>query len=109
MLALFALLAGAAGGILSSRVLPEARADAGGGIIVPVPPQGIVFRGARGNGIVRVRDTSAGGVIEVLDSREQVAVRLRATPAGGAIEVGASGPPSAQALSLMRSPDDPGY
>jgi hypothetical protein len=109
MLALFALVAGAAGGILSSRVLPEARADAGGGVIVPVPPQGIVFRGARGNGIVRVRETPVGGVIEVLDSREQVVVRLRATPGGGAIETGASGSPSAPALSLTRSPDDPGY
>jgi hypothetical protein len=109
VLALLALAAGAAGGTLSSTLRKEALADASGAVVVPVPPQGVVFRGARGNSILRVRDEPAGGLVELLDSHEHVVVRLRATPAGGAIEVESSASPSSRGLSLARSLDDPGY
>ena len=109
VLALVALVAGATGGVLSSRALGEARADASGAIVVPVPAQGVIFRATGGSAIARVRSDAAGGVIEVLDAREQVALRLRATSAGGVIEVGSPRPTLRPALSLARSPDDPGY
>jgi hypothetical protein len=104
-----ALVAGAAGGVLSSRALPEARAQPAGAIVVPVPPEGVVFRSAAGNAIARVRSDAAGGAIEVLDAREQVAVRLRATNAGGVIELGVSRATARTVLPLARSLDDPGY
>jgi hypothetical protein len=104
-----AFVAGAAGGVLSSRALPDARAQPGGAIVVPVPPEGVVFRAHGGNAIARVRSDPAGGAIEVLDGREHVAVRLRATSAGGVIELGAPPGSSRAVLPLARSLDDPGY
>jgi hypothetical protein len=110
VLAAVALLAGAGGGALSSRALGEAHAETAGAVVVPVPPQGVVFRSSRGgNAIARVRSEGAGGVVEILDAREQVVIRLRATSAGGVIELGASPVAAHPALSLVRSPDDPGY
>jgi hypothetical protein len=120
-IAVVALAAGALGGVLSSRALREARADAGGAIVVPVPPQGVVFRAVGGAAIARVRSDAAGGVIEVLDARERVALRLRATAAGGgAVDMGPpraydpradahADPHGLPPLPLLRSPDDPGY
>jgi hypothetical protein len=104
-----ALVAGAAGGVLSSRALPDARAQAGGAIVVPVPPEGVVFRARDGNAIARGRSDATGGAIEVLDAREHVAVRLRATGAGGVIELGAPPGAARAVLPLARSLDDPGY
>jgi hypothetical protein len=106
-----ALLAGAAGGVLSTRALPDASAQTGGAIVVPVPPEGVVFRARTGSDIARVRSDSAGGggVIEVLDAREHVAVRLRATGAGGVVELGTGLAAGHAVLPLARSLDDPGY
>jgi hypothetical protein len=109
VLVVVALAAGAAGGVLSSRALPEARAQPAGAIVVPVPREGVVFRGSGGNAIARVRSDAAGGAIEVLDAHEQVAVRLRATSAGGVIELGVPRPSAHVVLPLARTVDDPGY
>jgi hypothetical protein len=109
VLVVVALVAGATGGVLSSRALPEARAQPAGAVIVPVPAEGVVFRGAGGNAIARVRSDPAGGAIEVLDAHEQVAVRLRATNAGGVIELGIPRPTARTVLPLARTVDDPGY
>jgi hypothetical protein len=110
LLVALAFVAGAAGGVSATRLVGEARADAsGGGIVVPVPAQGVVFRAPAGNAIARVRTEPAGGVVEVLDAREQVAVRLRASDHGGVVEVGAGPQRLVPALSIARTVPDPGY
>ncbi len=112
LIAVIALVAGAVGGVTSSRLVSDARADSGA-VVVPVPAQGVVFRGPTGAAIVRVRaEPTGGGVVEVLDGREQVAVRLRAAPSGGVIDVGSARPPVRRAFEVTRSTDstdDPGY
>jgi hypothetical protein len=105
-LALVAFVAGAAGGLLSSRAVGVANAQATDTVVVPVPAQGLVFRTSSGNVIARVRSDATGGVIEVLDAREQMAVRLRATANGGVIELGSH---NARALAVVSGTDDPGY
>jgi hypothetical protein len=106
VLALVAFLAGAAGGVVSSRAIGEARAQVGDLVVVPVPAQGVVFRGSGGNAIARIRGDVTGGMVEVLDAREQMAVRLRATASGGVIELG---PRSATTLAVVGAASDPGY
>jgi hypothetical protein len=108
LLAAIAFVAGAMGGVASTVIVGEARAQAPQAVIVPVPAQGVSFRGAGGTTIARVRSEPAGGVIEVLDAQERVAVRLRATPNGGTIDLGA-GKTQAPTLSITRVPEDPGY
>ena len=104
------LIAGAAGGGISSHILVQsANADSGGAMLVYVPLQGVVFRTVGGNSIVSLRSEAAGGVIEVLDARQQVALRLRATSAGGVIEGVASGTIAPSLLPLSISSGDPGY
>jgi hypothetical protein len=108
VLALLGFSAGAIGGVGSSVALREAHADALGEVTVPVPEEGVVFRGNAGRPIVRIRSEAAGGSLEVLDGRGGVAVRLRATPTGGNVELG----PSASvrpALRVVGTPGDPGY
>jgi hypothetical protein len=106
--ALLALASGAVGGVVSTRLVSEAHADSAA-IVVPVPVQGVVFRGPTGAAIARVRAEPSGGVVEVLDAREQIAVRLRATPNGGAIEMGPAHPALRPAFEVTRAVDDPGY
>jgi len=106
VLALVAFLAGAAGGVVSSRAIGEARAQVGDLVVVPVPAQGVVFRGSGGNAIARIRSDATGGMVEVLDAREQMAVRLRATATGGVIELG---PRTATSLAVVGAASDPGY
>jgi hypothetical protein len=108
MLALLAFSAGALGGIASSVALREARADALGEVTVPVPEEGVVFRGNGGRPVVRIRSEATGGSLEVLDGRGAVAVRLRAAPGGGIVELGPSAPVR-PALRLVAIPGDPGY
>jgi hypothetical protein len=108
LLATIAFVAGAMGGVASSVALGVAKASPPAGVIVPVPPQGVSFRGAAGTTIARIRSEPSGGVLEVLDAQEHVAVRLRATPSGGSIDLGAGRTP-AQTLSITRVPEDPGY
>ncbi len=108
VLAVLAFSAGALGGIASSVALREARADALGEVTVPVPEEGVVFRGNGGRPIVRIRSEPSGGSLEVLDSRGAVAVRLRAASVGGIVELG----PSVSvrpAVRLLGTPSDPGY
>lgn len=107
-LALLALSTGALGGIASSVARPEAHADGPGEVTVPVPLQGVVFRGIGGRAVARITSESAGGSFEVLDSRGQVAVRLRALPGGGLVEVATVGSAGAP-LRLGGSLGDPGY
>jgi hypothetical protein len=91
-------------------MLRSARAQVAGEIVVPVPEQGLVFRAGSGKALARVRsDVTGGGIVEVLDAREQVAVRLRATPSGGAVELGSSRAASRPALLLLGATGDPGY
>jgi len=107
LLACIAFVAGAMGGVVSTIVVGEARAQAPQAVIVPVPAEGVSFRSG-GKTILRVRAESTGGVLEVLDAQERVAVRLRAAQSGGAIDLGA-GRPSVQTLGIARTPEDPGY
>src|SRR5580658_2763694 len=106
VLALLAFSAGAIGGVGSSVALREAHADALGEVTVPVPEEGVVFRGNAGRPIVRIRSEAAGGLLEVLDGRGGVAVRLRATPTGGIVELAppASGRPPSR---VVAAPGDP--
>ena len=106
LLALLAFVAGAAGGVASSCIVREAHADTGV-TIVPVPVQGIVFRGVSGRAIARIREQATGGVVEVFDAHEQVVLRLRATRLGGAVDVG-SEPPITQRPPRATG-DEPGY
>jgi hypothetical protein len=108
VLAFLAFGAGAVGGVGSSVVLREARADAFGEVAVPVPAEGVVFRANGGRPIVRIRAEAGGGSLEVIDSRGRIAVHLRATPSGGVVELG---PPSSErpATRLGGFLDDPGY
>jgi len=114
LVALLALAAGAVGGVVSTHLVTEAHADPGA-IVVPVPDQGVAFRGPQGRVVARVRAEPAGGVIEVLDAREQVAVRLRATGGGGVIDLGTARPLAQPASTVVpvwptaRAPNDPGY
>jgi hypothetical protein len=107
ILALIAFTAGALGGVVSSIALGEAHA-APGEVTVPVPADGVVFRAADGRAILRIESDRAGGVLEVLDSRERVAVRLRATPNGGVVELGPS-PTVRPVLAPAGALADPGY
>jgi hypothetical protein len=108
VLAFLAFGAGALGGVGSSIVLREARADAFGEVMVPVPSEGVVFRAKGGRPIVRIRAEAGAGSLEVLDARGRVAVHLRATPSGGAVEVGPSSS-EGPATSLGGLSQDPGY
>jgi hypothetical protein len=105
--ALLALAAGAVGGLAASWTANQAHADESA-VSVPVPAHGLVFRTNGGRTIARLWSDKAGGVLEVLDAREQVAVRLRATNAGGAIELGHVATSSLPA-SYTHSNEDPGY
>ena len=87
---------------------PEAHAASQGEVTVPVPPQGVVFRGIGGRAVARITSESAGGSFEVLDSRGEVAVRMRASSGGGLVEVATLGSAAAP-LQLGGSPGDPGY
>ena len=105
--AFLALAAGAVGGLVASWTANQAHADQSV-VSVPVPAHGVVFRTNGGRAIARLWSDKAGGVLDVLDAREQVAVRLRATNAGGAIElahVATLGLPA----SYSNSNEDPGY
>jgi hypothetical protein len=93
----------------SSLIVSKARADMAGELAVPVPEQGLVFRASSGKALARVRSEVTGGIVEVLDAREQVAVRLRATPNGGVVELGSPRAPSRPALFLLGATGDPGY
>lgn len=108
MLALLTLVVGALGGIGSSIVLHEAYADALGEITVPVPAEGVVFRGSGGRPILRIRAEVGGGSLEVLDAGGRIAARLRATPSGGAIDLSPSSPVRS-AMASDRCSEDPGY
>lgn len=108
LLALLAFSAGALGGVASSVALREARADALGEVTVPVPEEGVVFRGNGGRPVVRIRSDAAGGLLEVLDGHGAVAVRLRATPGGGIVELGLSSSVR-PVMSPAGAPGDPGY
>ncbi len=90
-------------------MLSSARAQVAGEIVVPVPEHGIVFRASSGKALARVRSDVTGGIVEVLDAREQVAVRLRATPSGGAVELGSPRAASRPALLSIGATGDPGY
>jgi hypothetical protein len=104
---LLALAAGAVGGLVTSWSPSQACADESA-VSVPVPAHGVVFRSSGGRAIARVWSDKAGGVVDVLDAREQVAVRLRATNAGGAIELGHVATLGSPA-SYTNSNEDPGY
>jgi hypothetical protein len=108
VLAFLAFGAGAVGGVGSSIVLREARADALGEVMVPVPAEGVVFRANGGRPIVRIRAEDQGGSLEVLDRCGRVAVHLGVSPSGGIVELG---PPSLAhpVMSLGGLSEDPGY
>ncbi len=105
LIALAAFVVRALGGIAASSAL--ARADVGQELVVPVPAQGIAFRGDSGKTIVRIRSSAlSGGILEVFDAHENLAVRIRAASSGGVVEIGLSSPPvPAQVVSAA----DPGY
>jgi hypothetical protein len=88
----------------------DAHAQPAGATVILVPAQGIVFRGANGRVVARLRGDAFGGALELLDAREDVAVRLQATAAGGTIDLRTMREPRSQPLQLVRTlPDDPGY
>jgi hypothetical protein len=102
-----ALLAGMAGGF-ASRMLPEAHADTGV-VLVPVPRNGVVFRGPAGNALVRIREGASGGVLEILDESEHTVVRLRATASGGGIDLDTTRARPAANVLPTGNVQDPGY
>ena len=107
LVSLVAFVAGALGGIVASTAVGEARADIREELVVPVPAQGVAFRGSTGQTIVRIRSSPVwGGTLEVFDAHENLAVRLRATSSGGVFEIGRSPPAVA---STIVSSADPGY
>jgi hypothetical protein len=106
LVALLALCAGAVGGVLSSRALGDAHAQGVATVVVPVPVGGVVFRTSAGNAIARIRGDAAGGVLEILDAREQVAVRLRAGAGGGQLDLAQAQGTAAVGRTVA---GDPGY
>jgi hypothetical protein len=107
--AVIAFAAGVAGGTWSSILIGKARAEVTGEIALQVPERGLVFRASSGKAIARVRSDPTGGIVEVLDAREQIAVRLRAAQNGGVVELAPSRAPARPALLLVGETGDPGY
>jgi hypothetical protein len=70
----------------------------------------VVFRGAAGNALVRIREGASGGMLEILDESEHTVVRLRATATGGTVDLDAThARPAVPNVFPARRAEDPGY
>jgi hypothetical protein len=108
-IAITALAATFAAGVVASHFIRDARADAGSfASTVYVPSDGITLRTLEGHVIARLSYDAHGGVFELYDENERPSTRVRAdsfAPPPPTSSPSASPTPTATARTPTRKPD----
>jgi hypothetical protein len=94
-IAITALAATFAAGVVGSHFIRDARADSSSqGASVYVPPDGLTFRTTEGRVVAKLSYDSHGGTFELFDERERPTTRMRADSFAPAPPPPAPAPPA---------------